>query len=68
MARLRRVRKTPRPSRLNSALLLLAIALIGGFTMGVMRVRGTLALPIPVTLIHGAMVLSAVIMILLAMR
>ena len=53
---------------MNPGITLLAIALIGGITMGVMRVRGTLALPIPVTLIHGAMVLSAVIMILLAMR
>ena len=53
---------------MSPAFVLLAIALIGGVTMGVMRARGTLALPIPVTLIHGGMALCALIMILLAMR
>jgi hypothetical protein len=53
---------------MGSALLLLVIALIGGITMGVMRARGTLTLPIPVTLIHAGMAVGAVIMFLLTMR
>ena len=53
---------------MSSALVLLAIAIISGVTMGVMRMRGTLALPIPVTLIHVGMVLSALIMLLLNAR
>jgi len=49
-----------------SAIVLFAIALVDGVVMGVMRMRGTLALPIPVLLIHASMAASAVLMFMLS--
>ena len=48
------------------ATILIAIAILSGVTMGVMRVRGTLALPIQVLLIHASMAASAVLMFMLS--
>jgi membrane-associated PAP2 superfamily phosphatase len=47
------------------ATILIAIAILSGVTMGVMRVRGTLALPIPVFWIHASMVLGALVILVL---
>jgi len=50
---------------MGSALVLIAIALISGVTMGVMRARGTLALPIPVFWIHASIVMGALVILIL---
>ena len=50
---------------MGSALVLIVIALLSGVTMGVMRARGTLALPIPVFWIHASMVLGALVILVL---
>ena len=50
---------------MTSALALIALAIISGVTMGMMRAHGTLPLPIPVFSIHAGMVLSAAIILLL---
>jgi hypothetical protein len=48
-----------------SALILIAIALVSGVTMGVMRARGTLVLPIPVFSIHASIVMGALVILIL---
>jgi membrane-associated PAP2 superfamily phosphatase len=50
---------------MGSALVLIAIAVVSGVAMGVMRARGTLALPIPVFWIHAGMVLGALVILVL---
>jgi hypothetical protein len=50
------------------ALALLALALVSGTVMSVMRARGTLALPIPVVSIHAGMALAAVLIFMLNAR
>ena len=50
---------------MGSAAVLIAIAVLSGITMGVMRVRGTLALPIPVFWIHASMLLGALVILVL---
>jgi hypothetical protein len=50
------------------ALVLLALAVVSGTAMSVMRSRGTLALPIPVLTIHIGMALAALLIFALKAR
>jgi membrane-associated PAP2 superfamily phosphatase len=47
------------------ALVLIAIAIVSGVTMGVLRARGRLALPMPVFWVHASMVLGALVILVL---
>ena len=59
------IQSAPGHPSMLPALVLIAIAVISGVTMGVMRVRGTLVLPIPVFWIHASMVLGALVILIL---
>ena len=48
-----------------AALILFLIALVGGAWFGAMRARGTLELPIPVTLIYCSIAASALLILAL---